>query len=88
VVEVEGRGTGPDRSPVEVGLQRVERAIRALPARFREVLVLRELEGLPYKEIADVIGVPIGTVMSRLSRARDRCRQLISAELADVRSGT
>lgn len=68
--------------------RRVERAISALPARFREVLVLRELEGLPYKEIADVTGVPIGTVMSRLSRARDRCRQLISVELAGVRSGT
>jgi RNA polymerase sigma-70 factor (ECF subfamily) len=68
--------------------ERVERAIRALPARFREVLVLRELEGLPYKAIADVTGVPIGTVMSRLSRARDRCRQLISVELSGVRSRT
>ena len=45
-----------------------------LPGRFREILVLRELEGLSYKEIADVMGMPMGTVMSTLSRARDRFR--------------
>jgi RNA polymerase sigma-70 factor (ECF subfamily) len=44
--------------------------IEALPPEFRECLVLRELEELSYKEIAAVIGVPIGTVMSRLARAR------------------
>lgn len=44
--------------------------IEALPAEFRECLVLREMEDLSYKEIAAVIGVPIGTVMSRLARAR------------------
>jgi RNA polymerase sigma-70 factor, ECF subfamily len=57
----------------------VEQTLRALPVRFREMLVLRELEGLTYKEIADVMGVPIGTVMSTLSRARDRFRQAASA---------
>ena len=45
-------------------------AIAALPAQFREVLVLRELEDLAYKDIARVVDAPIGTVMSRLSRAR------------------
>jgi RNA polymerase sigma-70 factor (ECF subfamily) len=45
-------------------------AIAALPAPFREVLVLRELEDLSYKEIAQIVGVPMGTVMSRLARAR------------------
>lgn len=45
-------------------------AIDALPIDFREVLVLRELEGCSYKEIAQIIGTPIGTVMSRLARAR------------------
>ena len=45
-------------------------ALEALPLEFREALVLRELEGCSYKEIADVAGVPVGTVMSRLARAR------------------
>jgi RNA polymerase sigma-70 factor (ECF subfamily) len=53
-------------------VDRVRRAVESLPLDFREVIVLRELEGLSYKEIAEVIGAPIGTVMSRLSRARER----------------
>jgi RNA polymerase sigma-70 factor (ECF subfamily) len=53
--------------------------VEALPAIYREVIVLRELEGLRYKEIAEVTRVSVGTVMSRLSRAR---RQLESAVLA------
>jgi RNA polymerase sigma-70 factor, ECF subfamily len=47
-------------------------ALEDLPAEFREAVVLREMEGLSYKEIADIAGVPIGTVMSRLARARKR----------------
>jgi RNA polymerase sigma-70 factor (ECF subfamily) len=50
----------------------VRSALEQLPVDFREVLVLREFEGLSYKEIAAVVGVPLGTVMSRLARARDR----------------
>jgi RNA polymerase sigma-70 factor, ECF subfamily len=50
----------------------LERAVAALPTEFREVIVLREIEDLSYKEISDVIGAPIGTVMSRLARARKR----------------
>jgi RNA polymerase sigma-70 factor, ECF subfamily len=50
----------------------LERLVAALPTEFREVIVLREVEGLSYKEISDVIGAPIGTVMSRLARARKR----------------
>ena len=52
--------------------QLVNSAIEKLPVEFREVMVLRELEELSYKEIAVVTGVPIGTVMSRLARARKR----------------
>ena len=47
-------------------------ALEQLPVDFREVIVLREIEGLSYKEIAAVVRVPIGTVMSRLARARER----------------
>jgi RNA polymerase sigma-70 factor, ECF subfamily len=52
----------------------IERAMRNLPDRFRELLVLRELEELSYRELADVMEVPIGTVMSGLSRARQAFR--------------
>jgi RNA polymerase sigma factor (sigma-70 family) len=55
----------------------VRRAIEQLPADFREALVLRELEGLSYKEIADVSGVPLGTVMSRLARARNQLQIIL-----------
>jgi len=55
-------------------------AIDGLPREFREVIVLRELEGLSYKEISDVAGVPVGTVMSRLARARKRLQEALRAE--------
>ena len=51
-------------------VEAVREAIDALPVDFRETVVLRELEGLSYKEISDVSGVPLGTVMSRLARGR------------------
>ena len=56
--------------------KRLTLALETLPPRFREVLVLRELEGCSYKEIAAITSIPIGTVMSSLSRAR---RQLYTA---------
>ena len=52
-------------------------AVEALPVEFREVFVLREIEGLSYKEIADLAHVPIGTVMSRLARARRRLQAAV-----------
>jgi RNA polymerase sigma factor (sigma-70 family) len=60
-------------------VERVRHALEALPADFREVMVLRELEGLSYKEIAAVVGIPIGTVMSRIARARERLLVVLEA---------
>jgi RNA polymerase sigma factor (sigma-70 family) len=57
----------------------VESMLLMLPAEYREILVLRELEELSYKEISEIVGVPMGTVMSRLSRARVQLRQRIEA---------
>jgi RNA polymerase sigma-70 factor (ECF subfamily) len=58
--------------------QLLKQALEELPLEFREVLVLRELEGLSYKEIAVIADIPPGTVMSRLARARTRLKQCLS----------
>ena len=71
---------GPDEAIIrEDETQTLKRAIEALPLELREVLVLRELQGLSYKEIAATVGTPLGTVMSRLSRARDQLQQSLRA---------
>jgi RNA polymerase sigma factor (sigma-70 family) len=56
----------------------VRRALQELPASHREVLILRELEGMSYKEISEIMDMPAGTVMSRLSRAREGFRQSLA----------
>lgn len=67
-----------DAVPADLQLERqadralLDRLIEAMPADGREIIVLRELEELSYREIAEIVGVPIGTVMSRLARARKR----------------
>jgi RNA polymerase sigma factor (sigma-70 family) len=70
-------------NPEEVVLQNhssalVRQALEMLPPNFREVLILRELEGLSYREIANITAMPTGTVMSSLSRARKRLRQVLT----------
>ena len=62
--------------------EQVRHAIESLPAGFREAVILRELEGLSYKEIAEIAEVPVGTVMSRLARARKLLEQTL-AKTAD-----
>ena len=80
----EGPDQRPDNAldPEERLLQQhtvalVRGALEQLPVDFREVIVLREIEGLSYKEMAAVAGVPIGTVMSRLARARERLQTIL-----------
>jgi RNA polymerase sigma-70 factor (ECF subfamily) len=57
----------------------VRKALATLPSNFREVLILRELEGMSYREIADITGMPAGTVMSSLSRARGALRHTLTS---------
>jgi RNA polymerase sigma-70 factor (ECF subfamily) len=60
-------------------------ALEKLPEEFREMIVLHDLEGLSYKEIAAVVGIPIGTVMSRLARARARLRaEIVASNLEET----
>ena len=80
----DGQDQRPDNAldPEERLLQQhtialVRAALEQLPVDFREVIVLREIEGLSYKEIAEVAGVPVGTVMSRLARARERLQTIL-----------
>ena len=89
--EEQHSSTRPPSDPETLLLQTddvtlIERAMRHLTTRARELLVLRELKGLSYREVADVMGMPMGTVMSSLSRARQAFRGALDNELK--RSGT
>lgn len=79
----------PGQTPEAVTAQNHEQyrfmqALESLPARSREIIVLRELEDCSYKEIADMIGVPMGTVMSTLFRARERLQRSLMTYAAVV----
>jgi len=82
--EAAAGAAGPESSDPAAHLQRqrtrtqIDAAIRALSPPLREVIVLREFEDLEYAQIAFIVAVPIGTVMSRLSRARERLRGALS----------
>ena len=67
-------------NPQFADVDAVRRAIADLPVEFREIVILREMEGFSYKEIADLAEVPIGTVMSRLARARKLLHKRLAAE--------
>jgi len=76
--------TEPERALTRADERRaVNEALAKLPPAFREVVLLRDIEELSYREIADIAAIPIGTVMSRLARAR----KLLHAQLASLRSG-
>jgi len=67
----------PEEAAIQSGARRrLDAMIARLPADFREILILRELEDMSYREIAEITGVPIGTVMSRLSRGRTMLREI------------
>lgn len=69
---------GPEALLIRKESQReVHQALKGLSAEFREVLVMRELEDLSYKEIAGIVGIPIGTVMSRLARGRKQLAEIL-----------
>jgi RNA polymerase sigma-70 factor (ECF subfamily) len=67
-------------SPRFADADAVRAAIAGLPVEFREMVILREMEGFSYKEIADLVDVPIGTVMSRLARARKLLQKRLAGE--------
>lgn len=74
--EIESKDLNPEALLLQsADTQNVRQALENLPVEFREVIVLRELEGFSYKQIADVADIPVGTVMSRLARARKRLQQ-------------
>jgi RNA polymerase sigma-70 factor, ECF subfamily len=84
--EEQHASTRPQSDPEALVLQAddgalIDRALSNLPDRFRELLVLRELEGLSYRELADVMDIPMGTVMSSLSRARQAFRDALNSQL-------
>jgi RNA polymerase sigma factor (sigma-70 family) len=88
VEQTQARDAAPDSGPqtpeaaliAKADAARLEAAIAELPVPFRETLVLRDVQGLDYREIAEVTKVPIGTVMSRLARARRRLIERIAMD--------
>lgn len=82
-MDLPGNEPGPEEVYIrELSAQSLRDAVETLPAEFREVLLLREFEGYSYKQIADIVEVPIGTVMSRLSRARQHLKHRLSGQTA------
>jgi RNA polymerase sigma-70 factor, ECF subfamily len=79
-------GRDPETSLLDADVATsVAQTLRLLPERFRQVLVLREVEGLSYRELARVMNVPTGTVMSRLSRARQAFRAAVDGRARSSR---
>jgi RNA polymerase sigma-70 factor (ECF subfamily) len=78
LLEIEDPAVNPDALfTATANIEQVRRALAQLPAEFREVIVLREMEGYSYKEISDIAALPIGTVMSRLARGRKQLQRIL-----------
>ena len=85
---VSPRPENPEREVLErIGDERVLSALEELPVEFRQVELLADVEGFSYREIADILGIPIGTVMSRLYRARRRLQKTLWREAQDAGYG-
>lgn len=86
----ETHGSGPAGATIEARLVEgaklagLQTCLELLPVEFREVVVMRELEEMSYRDIAESAGAPIGTVMSRLSRARQRLQDCLAARLKEA----
>jgi RNA polymerase sigma factor (sigma-70 family) len=76
--DVESDTTPEEKMLAHIDQQTLRRALEELPVEFREVIILRELEELSYKEIARIASIPLGTVMSRLARARKQLQQRLT----------
>jgi RNA polymerase sigma-70 factor, ECF subfamily len=84
VLQVAAEGPSAEEIVIGAGEQAVvKRALAQLAPLFREVMVLREMEAMSYREIAELTGVPIGTVMSRLARARGELRTILTHMMKD-----
>jgi RNA polymerase sigma-70 factor (ECF subfamily) len=97
IVELDSDGTGPNKAtdtakdPHAIYVSNIEQeqvraAIQQLSTDFREIIILREFEELSYQEIATILECPLGTVMSRLARARSKLRDLLSPSSSAPRS--
>ena len=82
--QLQSEDAGPPRLLLrQAQAEQVRWAIEQLPNEFREIIILRELEGLSYKEISTIAAVPVGTVMSRLARARKRLEEWLSPTMLE-----
>jgi RNA polymerase sigma-70 factor (ECF subfamily) len=80
--DIESKEPSPEATLIQsINREMVRHSIEELPLEYREVIVLRELEGLSYREISAISEIPIGTVMSRLARARERLRQCLESQM-------
>ena len=81
--EVESSTENPETLLLQtLDAQRVRQALEELPIEFREVLIMREMEDLSYKQISTIADLPVGTVMSRLARGRKRLRELLVSRMS------